>query len=778
MRRLILTAAVITAAIMPCKATDTKGDAKEFTITSNPIIRNRHTSDPAPLVVGNRLYLYTGHDQCYEDKPGFEGKYGYNLTEWLLYSTEDMVHWKDHGVIMKPTDFKYAIGEAWASQVIEYKGKYYFFTSMQSGKPDSTKVIGVAVSDSPEGPFVDHIGKPLVTDAMTDNGARGWWNDIDPTVLIDDDGSAWMSWGNGTCFLAKLTPDLKGIDGKIRVLDMKNYVEGPWLHKRNGMYYLTYASMGRGGECIEYATATSLDGEWTSRGPLTGPARDSFTIHPGIAEFKNNWYLFYHNGTLAIDGYSGGGGRRSVCVDKLNYNEDGTMKFVSLTSQGVAPATPQHNSFGGMPISQLKYNADPSPVVFNDTIFLYTSHDEDDADNNEFKMLNWILYTTTDMVNFTEHGVVASLDAFKWCKRDNGAWAQQVVKRNGKYYMYCPLHGNGIGVLVSDSPYGPFVDPIGKPLVWQKEHWEDIDPTILIDDDGQAYMSWGNPNLYCVKLNKDMISTDGEVMKLKAPAHYQEGPWAFKRDGKYYLAYASTCCPEGLGYATAPGPMGPWTFKGYIMAPTERDRGNHPGVIDYKGKSYIFGQNYDLLTLDYNTAGEKFKHHERRSVSVAEMKYDANGNIEEVPYWLETKVTPIESFNPYNTIKASTMAWGYRMVSRQDDKGIYVCGIDDADFINLKQVDFGKGASRFTATVSDVIDGSSIEIRLDSKDGPLVGTLNLKAGAKEKAQKCKIKGAEGVHDLFFVFHGPKVNETFKATEENGCFKFRNWKFDK
>ena len=166
------------------------------------------------------------------------------------------------------------------------------------------------------------------------------------------------------------------------------------------------------------------------------------------------------------------------------------------------------------PIIQTKYTADPAPMVYNDTVFLYTSHDEDDAQGYGFKMLDWQLYTSTDMVNWTDHGPIASLKDFTWRKRDNGAWALQVVERNGKFYMYCPLHGNGIGVLVSDSPYGPFKDPIGKPLVWQKEHWDDIDPTVYIDDDGQAYMYWGNPNLYYVKLNEDMISTSGDIVKI------------------------------------------------------------------------------------------------------------------------------------------------------------------------------------------------------------------------------------------------------------------------
>ena len=104
------------------------------------------------------------------------------------------------------------------------------------------------------------------------------------------------------------------------------------------------------------------------------------------------------------------------------------------------------------PIKQTKYTADPAPIVINDTIFLYTSHDEDDAQAYGFKMKNWLLFTSTDMLNWTDNGAVASLEDFKWYDGDNGAWAIQVVERNGKYYMYCPIHGHGIGVLVSDSP--------------------------------------------------------------------------------------------------------------------------------------------------------------------------------------------------------------------------------------------------------------------------------------------------------------------------------------
>ena len=138
-----------------------------------------------------------------------------------------------------------------------------------------------------------------------------------------------------------------------------------------------------------------------------------------------------------------------------------SLKLLAFCSLLSTTALSQELSLN-MPIIQTKYTADPAPIVYNDTVYLFTSHDEDDGEN--FHMKDWLLYTSTDMVNWQDRGAVASLKDFKWYIGNNGAWAQQVVRRNGKWYMYCPIHGNGIGVLVSDSPYGPFKDPINKPL--------------------------------------------------------------------------------------------------------------------------------------------------------------------------------------------------------------------------------------------------------------------------------------------------------------------------
>lgn len=410
------------------------------------------------------------------------------------------------------------------------------------------------------------------------------------------------------------------------------------------------------------------------------------------------------------------------------------------------------------PIIQTKYTADPAPMVYNDTVFLYTTHDEDDAEG--FKMQDWLLYTSTDMVNWTDHGVVASLKSFDWVKRDNGAWAEQVVERNGKFYMYCPIHGNGIGVLVSDSPYGPFKDPLGKPLVWQKEHWDDIDPTVFIDEDGQAYMYWGNPNCYYVKLNEDMISYSGDIVKLKeTPEHYQEGPWFYKRNGHYYLAFASTCCPEGIGYAMSDSPTGPWKTKGYIMRPTERTRGNHPGIMDYKGKLYVFGLNYDLLKLETNT------HYERRSVSVAEMHYNEDGTIQEVPYWADTKLEQIGTFNPFRKVEAETMAWGYGLKTAPNaDKSLSVVDVNNGEYICVRGVNFGKNKARRFEVSALPLEGGNLKIRLDAPDGKIVGNVNIPQGnetSKYELYSCEVNAISGIHDLYLSFEGENNKDLFE-----------------
>ena len=111
---------------------ESQDSVKTFVFTANPIVRDKFTADPAPLVYDGRLYLYVGHDEFYEGQDSASGGKEFNITEWLCYSTDDMKNWTDHGAVLSPADFKWAVGEAWASQVVEKDGKFYYYTTVQN----------------------------------------------------------------------------------------------------------------------------------------------------------------------------------------------------------------------------------------------------------------------------------------------------------------------------------------------------------------------------------------------------------------------------------------------------------------------------------------------------------------------------------------------------------------------------------------------------------------------------------------------------------------------
>ena len=445
------------------------------------------------------------------------------------------------------------------------------------------------------------------------------------------------------------------------------------------------------------------------------------------------------------------------------------MKTGFLISLALAAATIDCLALN--PIIQTIYTADPAPVVHDGVLYLYTSHDEDVLVRNFFTMKDWRCFTTTDMVNWTDHGAVASLHDFKWAGSgwgggfENGAWAVQCIERDGKWYLYCPLQGRGIGVLVADNPLGPFTDPIGKPLIGGQ--YDSIDPTVFIDDDGQAYLCWGNPRCWYVKLNKDMISYDTSIgdhglvvydMTVEAfgkrskedPKRlttYEEGPWLYKRNSLYYLFFAAGPISEHLGYSTGPSPIGPWKYGGVVIPTQGRSFTDHPGVVDYKGKTYLFYHNGAL------PGGGGF----HRSVCVDELKFNPDGSVVQMDMTKEG-VAPVATLNPYQRVEAETIAWESGVETKPATQGgMVVCDINDGDYIKVMNVDFGdKGAAKFMASVAGATDGGAIELRLDSETGPFIGTLKVKStGSLDKwqTQSCDVSSAKGVHDLVFKFTG-------------------------
>lgn len=290
-----------------------------FVATGNPIIKDKYTADPAALVKGDTLWLYAGHDLA-------GGQTKYIMKDWLVYSTTDMKNWTEYEVPLKITDFAWAkSGDAFAGHVTERDGKYYWYISTNwSG-------IGVAVSDSPTGPFKDALGKPLLTndDCFASSHA---WACIDPAVHIDENGQAWIFWGNRECYYAKLKDNMIEIDGEIKQIkfDKLDFTEAPWVHKYKKKYYLTYASGFP--EKIAYAMGDRMEGPYEYKGILNEIAGNSNTNHQSIVEFKGKWYFIYHNGAIQTDGSSYS---RSVCIDRLYFNKDGTIKRIQMTSEGV-----------------------------------------------------------------------------------------------------------------------------------------------------------------------------------------------------------------------------------------------------------------------------------------------------------------------------------------------------------------------------------------------------------------------------------------------------------
>jgi beta-xylosidase len=299
-----------------------QGDTS-FVATGNPIIKYKFTADPAALVHKDKVYIYTGHDVAPEKRNGYE------MHEWLLFSTSDMKTFTEHPSPLNVKAFKWAKDDAWASQVIERNGKFYWYVAVTHDSTHRGKAIGVAVADNPLGPFKDAKGSAIITNDMTTESKISW-DDIDPTVFIDDNKQAYLFWGNTTLHYVKLKENMIDMDGPMHTITLPKFTEAPWVHKKNGWYYLSYAY--EFPEKIAYAMSKSIEGPWEYKGILNEIAGNCNTNHQAIITFKGKDYFIYHNGALVPDYASF---HRSVCIDYLYYNKDGTMKRVIMTGEGV-----------------------------------------------------------------------------------------------------------------------------------------------------------------------------------------------------------------------------------------------------------------------------------------------------------------------------------------------------------------------------------------------------------------------------------------------------------
>ena len=291
----------------------------EFESQGNPIVRHIHTADPAALVKGDTLWLFAGRDQNGNQS-------GYVMKDWLVFSTTDMKHWTQYPVPLKVEDFKWAASkQAYAGHVAERNGKYYWYVST------NWCGIGVAVSDKITGPYKDALGKPLLTNKDCFDSHHSWAC-IDPAVFVDDDGQAYLTWGNRECYIVKLKDNMIETEGevkRIRIDESHPFTEAPWIHKHNGKYYLTYAS--EWPEKIAYAVADHIEGPYETKGIISEIAGNSNTTHPAIVNFKGQWIFISHNGGLP----TGTSYSRSIVAEPMEYNADGSIKPIPPTAEGV-----------------------------------------------------------------------------------------------------------------------------------------------------------------------------------------------------------------------------------------------------------------------------------------------------------------------------------------------------------------------------------------------------------------------------------------------------------
>ncbi len=320
-----------------------KTDSKDPTSPNGPLI---YTADPAALVHDGTLYLYTTHDE--QTALGKD----YRMYDYRLWSSRDLKTWQNHGAVLRYSDFAWARGDAktgnaYAHHVIARKdqsgnSKFYFYAAVEGGQTGGAFgfSIGVAVGDSPFGPFTDPRGMPLILLEDTAKDKQHSWRNIDPTVFVDDDGRAYLYWGNQQLWWAELTPDLVHLKGEKYQSDAKgrmqnrdssavqihkvdslpNFEEGPHLSKHNGVYYLVYAAGFP--ESLAYATSTAASGPWQYRGIIMDPLPGTTTIHPALFDFNGQTYLAYHNADLP----GGGNYRRSVALDQVLFNPDGSIR--------------------------------------------------------------------------------------------------------------------------------------------------------------------------------------------------------------------------------------------------------------------------------------------------------------------------------------------------------------------------------------------------------------------------------------------------------------------
>ena len=385
----------------------------------NPVIRDQFAADPTARVFNDKVYLYPSHDIF---PPEGQRQDWFCMEDYHVFSSENLTDWTDHGVIVTQNKVPWVKPDSysmWAPDCIERNGKYYFY--FPSAPKDGRGFgIGVAIADSPEGPFIP--------EPENIKGISG----IDPCVLQASDGNAYIFWGAGRC--AKLKPNMKELaddtptetvkwgdhefelSGVNCLKDLPNrQAEGPFAFEYNGNYYLTYPYVRENTEVLGYAMSKNPMGPYEYKG-LIMPEHDNgcWTNHHSIINYKGQWYLFYHRNHFSPRDDK----RRSVCIEKLFFNPDGTIQEVKQTMRGVGI----NQATEKIEIDRYSSASDDVTTQLIDTVNTFRSFQA-----NLPKKGSWICYKDIDFDCLTDGYLVVSAKA-----ADNTAFYIREKSADGK----------------------------------------------------------------------------------------------------------------------------------------------------------------------------------------------------------------------------------------------------------------------------------------------------------------------------------------------------------
>jgi hypothetical protein len=414
------------------------------------------------------------------------------------------------------------------------------------------------------------------------------------------------------------------------------------------------------------------------------------------------------------------------------------------------------------PLITTQFTADPSARVFNGVVYLYPSHDilatPGHGRAGWFCMQDYHVFSSPDLTNWTDHGVIVSQDKVPWA--DSAAysmWAPDCIERAGKYYFYFPAPAKGdkrgfsVGVAIADKPYGPFVPeqtPIGG--------IHGIDPNVQIDKDGQAYIYWAQGNLYGAKLKANMLELDSEPVILQGfpEKGLKEGPYLFERKGIYYMTYPHVAGKiERLEYAMSSSPLGPFKYAGVLM--DESASGcwtNHQSVIWFKNQWYLFYHDDDLSpNFDKN-----------RAVRADSLFFNNDGTIRKV-------IPTLRGVG----LTAASKKMQIDRYSAKSDEGVAIAFLDTTNkfagwkttfdkpgaWVKYNSVLFGKKATKHISVNASSATGGNLLISTGDRPGKVIAKVDIPKGNNWSViKKSVLPVPAGVKNLVVQFKGSGMVE--------------------